>query len=118
AARARGARPDGAERVASGGDPGGGGAEHRVRDRGEGAVRGADRGDGGDAGADRPGARGGGTVVSRRGDGDLRARVRGVFTAMVTPTRRGKVDLKGVRELVGRRGEGGIAGLCPGGATG
>ena len=56
--------------------------------------------------------------MSRRADGDLRTRVRGTFTALVTPMRRGKVDLKGVRELVRRQVEAGVAGICPCGTTG
>jgi 4-hydroxy-tetrahydrodipicolinate synthase len=53
-----------------------------------------------------------------RSEQALRDRVRGVWTALVTPFRRGRLDLPSVRRLVAGQVEGGVAGLCPAGTTG
>jgi 4-hydroxy-tetrahydrodipicolinate synthase len=47
-----------------------------------------------------------------------RADVRGVWTALATPFRRGRVDRDSLRRLVTRQVDAGVAGLCPCGTTG
>jgi len=47
-----------------------------------------------------------------------REAVRGAWTALATPFRRGRVDVASLRRLVERQVEGGVAALCPCGTTG
>jgi 4-hydroxy-tetrahydrodipicolinate synthase len=48
----------------------------------------------------------------------LRDRVRGAWTALVTPFRRGRLDRAALRRLVLAQVEAGVSGLCPAGTTG